>query len=104
MTTEAAAQMRAAAVQKDASDAPESDLNVIPLTDQALREHLETMSEQGARQIQGIIADQRTGTRAPNPTGDDDDASVISGMSAATVKTTSSARSQQDTHAAAAPM
>ena len=94
--------MRAAAVQRDAADTPDSNLNVGPLTDQALREHLESLSEPGAQRIHGIIADQWTGTRAPNPMGDDDDASVVSGLSAATVRTTSSTRSQQDAHATAA--
>ena len=102
LTTDAAAQIRAGMNRKDAADAPDSSLNVGPLTDQNLREHLESLSEPSARRIHDMIADQWTGSRAPNPMGDDDDASVISGLSSATTKTTSSTRSENDAHLAAA--
>ena len=49
-----------------------------------------------------MLADQWTGGRALNPMGDDDDASVVSGLSAATLLSTSSTRSENDAHLAAA--
>ena len=102
LTTNAAAQIRASMNRKDAADAPDANLNVGSLTDQNLREHLESLSEPSTRRMQDMIADQWTGSRAPNPTGDDDNASVISGLSAAIIKTTSSTRSEHDAHMAAA--
>ena len=63
---------------------------------------MEILLEPSTRRLHDMLADQWTGDRAPNPMGDDDDASMVSGLSAATFRSTSSTRSEDDAHIAAA--
>ena len=67
------------------------------LTDENLKAHLESLQEEETTRSLELRGD-RWRDRPPNPTGDDDNASVVSGLSAATAKSSAS----DDAHMSAA--